>query len=158
MSEAKTCTFPLNVEQICEIIPHRYPFLLVDRVLEITEEGNVLGYKNVTINEPFFQGHFPGKPIMPGVLIIEALAQLGAVFVLSRPVNRGRVAYLMGVDNARFRRPVVPGDRLDLKLTDMRFKGSFGKVHGVASVDGKVAAEADILFSLAPEKEKESAM
>ncbi|HOE63201.1 MAG TPA: 3-hydroxyacyl-ACP dehydratase FabZ [Candidatus Sumerlaeota bacterium] len=150
MSEPKIYTPPLDVEQICEIIPHRFPFLLVDKVLNFDEQGNVEGYKNLTINEPFFQGHFPVKPIMPGVLVIEALAQMGAVFILAKPENRGRIAFLAGVDNARFRRPVVPGDRLDLKLCDMRLKGSFGKVHGIASVNGQIAAEADISFMLAP--------
>lgn len=152
MSELKIYKPPLDVEQICEIIPHRFPFLLVDRVLRYDDAGNVEGYKNVSINEPFFQGHFPVKPIMPGVLVIEALAQLGAVFILAKPENRGRIAFLAGVDNARFRRPVVPGDRLDLKLCDMRIKGSFGKVHGIASVNEQIAAEADISFMMAPKE------
>ena len=152
MSEPAVFTPPFDGETIRKIIPHRYPFLLVDRVLEFTPEGEILGYKNVTMNEPFFQGHFPGKPIMPGVLIIEALAQLGAVFILSKPENHGRLAFLLGVDGAKFRRPVVPGDRLDLKLTDLRIKTSFGKVHGIASVNGQVAAEVDISFALAPEE------
>ena len=142
----------MNVEQIKKIIPHRYPFLLVDRVVEVKGENEVIGYKNVTANEPFFQGHFPEKPIMPGVLIIEAMAQLGAVYLLSKPENQGRIAYLMGVDNAKFRHPVVPGDRLDMHLEMTRIRGKFGRVHGKATVDGKIAAEADVSFAIDRDK------
>lgn len=150
MSEIKIYTPPLDTEQIQEIIPHRYPFLLVDRVEEIKDDTIIRGYKNLTANEQFFQGHFPGKPIMPGVLIIEALAQLGAVYILAKPENQGRIAFFMTIENAKFRKPVVPGDRLDLELTILKIKSSYGKVHGVASVKGLVVAETDITFVLSP--------
>ncbi len=152
MKETEILIPPFDIEQIREIIPHRYPFLLVDRVLKFEGDKIIIGYKNISANEAFFQGHFPGKPIMPGVLIIEAMAQLGAVYILSKPQNRGRIAYFIGIDNARFRRPVVPGDRLDMKLTILKIRSSVGKVHGVATVNGQLAAEADISFALAPEE------
>jgi len=150
MSNVKIYTPPLDVEQICEIIPHRYPFLLIDRVEEIIDDETVRGYKNVTANEPFFQGHFPGKPIMPGVLILEAMAQLGAVYVLSKPEFQGRLAYFMSIDHAKFRRPVVPGDRLDITLTILKLRSSAGKVHGVACVKDQMVAEAELSFAFAP--------
>jgi 3-hydroxyacyl-[acyl-carrier-protein] dehydratase len=150
MSDVKIYTPPLDMEQIQEIIPHRYPFLLVDRVLEIKDDTIIRGYKNLTANEHFFQGHFPGKPIMPGVLIIEALAQLGAVYILAKPENQGRIAFFMTIENAKFRKPVVPGDRLDLELTILKMKSSFGKVRGVASVNDQVVAETELTFALAP--------
>lgn len=150
MSEVKIYTPPLDMEQIQEIIPHRYPFLLIDRVLEIKDDTIIRGYKNLSANEHFFQGHFPGKPIMPGVLIIEALAQLGAVYILAKPENQGRIAFFMTIENAKFRKPVIPGDRLDLELTVLKIKSSFGKVQGVASVNGQVVAEAEITFALGP--------
>jgi len=148
MTDSPIYTPPLDVEQIRRIIPHRYPFLLIDRVLTIEDDRIITGYKNLTANEPFFQGHFPRKPIMPGVLILEAMAQLGAVYVLAKPENQGRIAFLMGVDKAKFRRPVVPGDRLDFKLTILKMRSTFGKVHGVATVNGDMAAEAEISFAL----------
>lgn len=143
---------PLDITQIREILPHRYPFLLIDRVLEFNEEEQyMIGYKNVTANEPFFPGHFPQESVMPGVLIMEAMAQLGAVYILSRPENRGKIAYLMGIEEAKFRRPVVPGDRLDIRLETIKFKKSFGKMKGIATVEGKKAAEAIISFALGSE-------
>ena len=129
-------------------IPHRYPFLLVDRVLELELGKRGVGIKNVTINEPFFQGHFPGTPVMPGVLIIEALAQLGAVIVLGMPENKGKLAFLTGVDNVRFRRQVIPGDQLRLEVEMTRMRGPIGKGKGRALVDGEVAAEGGIMFYL----------
>ncbi len=134
-----------NIE-IQRIIPHRYPFLLVDRV-EVLEEGQrAVGTKAVTIDEPFFQGHFPSYPVMPGVLIAEALAQVGAVAVLCSPDHVGRIPFLAGLDNFRFKRQVVPGDVLRLDVTLSRVRANAGRGHGVATVDGEVAAEGDIMF------------
>jgi 3-hydroxyacyl-[acyl-carrier-protein] dehydratase len=138
----------MKVNEIMKRIPHRYPFLLVDRVLELELGKRGVGIKNVTINEPFFQGHFPGTPVMPGVLIIEALAQLGAVIVLGMPENKGKLAFLTGVDNVRFRRQVIPGDQLRLEVEMTRMRGPIGKGKGRALVDGEVAAEGEIMFYL----------
>lgn len=138
----------LNIDQIMEILPHRPPFLLVDRITECEPGQRASGIKCVTMNEPFFQGHFPGHPVMPGVLILEALAQTGAVAALSLPENKGKLALFGGVKNARFKRPVVPGDVLELscELTAWRSGVGFGK--GVARVDGKIAAQAELTFVL----------
>ena len=136
----------LDINAIQKIIPHRYPFLLVDRILEIA--GNkVIGIKNVTINEPFFQGHFPGYPIMPGVLIIEAMAQVGGVGALNIKANIGKLAYFLSIDNARFRKPVVPGDVLRIEIDLLKAKLNIMKTHGVAKVDNEVVAEADMIFA-----------
>ncbi len=137
----------LEADAIQRILPHRYPFLLLDRVLELTPERAV-GVKNVSANEPFFAGHFPGRPIMPGVLILEALAQLGAVAVLSRPENQGKLALFAGLDRVRFKRMVRPGDRLELEMVLERMHGRIGKGHGTARVEGELAAEGDFLFAL----------
>jgi 3-hydroxyacyl-[acyl-carrier-protein] dehydratase len=137
----------LEAEAIQKILPHRYPFLLVDRVLEVMSDG-AIGIKNVTINEPFFQGHFPGRPIMPGVLIIEALAQVGAVAILSRQENKDKLALFAGLDKVRFKRPVVPGDVLRLEVTLERMRGPVGRGRGEATVDGELAAKAEFLFAL----------
>lgn len=134
--------------EIMDRIPHRYPFLLIDGV-EILESGKkAVGCKNVTMNEPFFQGHFPQEPVMPGVLILEALAQVGAVLLLSEPDFQGKTAYFAGVDKARFRRKVVPGDVLRLEIEITKIRRSFGAGKGVATVNGEKAAEAEILFSI----------
>jgi 3-hydroxyacyl-[acyl-carrier-protein] dehydratase len=138
----------LNIQQIMEILPHRYPFLLVDRILELEAGQRAVGEKLVTINEPFFQGHFPGQPIMPGVLIIEALAQVGAVALLSMPEQQGRLALFAGIDGVRFRQPVYPGHVLRLEVTLDKLKRSVGKGSGIATVDGQEACSGQILFAL----------
>ncbi|MEF2292914.1 MULTISPECIES: 3-hydroxyacyl-ACP dehydratase FabZ [Virgibacillus] len=138
----------MDVEQIKEIIPHRYPFLLVDRVTEIEEGKRVAGLKNVTANEPFFQGHFPEYAVMPGVLIIDALAQLGAIAILGKEENRGKIGFLAGVDNCRFKRQVRPGDQLQMEVEILRLKGPIGKGKAVAKVDGELACEAEIMFAI----------
>ncbi|PRR79556.1 3-hydroxyacyl-[acyl-carrier-protein] dehydratase FabZ [Clostridium liquoris] len=136
----------LNIKDIMEILPHRYPFLLVDKIVQLEPGKKVVGYKNVTMDEYFFQGHFPGEPVMPGVLIIEALAQTGAVAVLSLDKFKGKIAYFAGINKARFRRKVVPGDTLKLEVELIKLKGSAGIGSAVATVDGEKAAEAEIMF------------
>ncbi|MBY7144700.1 3-hydroxyacyl-ACP dehydratase FabZ [Virgibacillus sp. NKC19-3] len=138
----------LDSEQIKELIPHRYPFLLVDKVTEMEEGKRVAGIKNVTANEPFFQGHFPGYAIMPGVLIVEAMAQVGAIAVLGIEENKGKLGFLAGVDKCRFKRQVKPGDQLKLEVEITRLKGPIGKGKGVATVDGQLACEAEITFAI----------
>jgi len=138
----------LDGKQIQDIIPHRYPFLLVDRILELEPGKRAVGIKQVSINEPFFQGHFPQYPVMPGVLITEALAQVGAVALLVAEENRGKLGFLAGLDGFRFRGQVKPGDTLTLEVEIIRMKGSIGKGRGVAKVDGSVVAEGEIMFAL----------
>ncbi|KZE63954.1 3-hydroxyacyl-ACP dehydratase FabZ [Fictibacillus halophilus] len=138
----------LTIEEIKEIIPHRYPFLLIDRILEVDEGQRAVGIKNVTANEEFFNGHFPEYPVMPGVLIVEALAQVGAVAMLKKEENRGKLAFFAGIDNCRFKKQVVPGDQLRLEVEMTRVRGSIGKGKGIATVDGQVACEVEITFAL----------
>jgi 3-hydroxyacyl-[acyl-carrier-protein] dehydratase len=138
----------MNINEIKKIIPHRYPFLLIDAVDELEPGKRAVGIKNVTVNEPFFQGHFPDRPIMPGVLIVEALAQVGAVAVLSLPENDGKLALFTGIDNFRFRRQVVPGDTLRLEIEMIKIKGPVGRARAAATVDGCIAAEGTIIFAL----------
>ncbi|SDS97730.1 3-hydroxyacyl-[acyl-carrier-protein] dehydratase [Paenibacillaceae bacterium GAS479] len=142
----------MNINEIMEVIPHRQPFLLVDRILEVEEGVRAVGIKNVSMNEPFFAGHFPGFPVMPGVLITEALAQVGAVAILKVDANRGKIGMLAGIDEFRFRGQVVPGDTLRLEVEIIRLKGIIGKGKATASVDGKVVAEGVIMFALTDAK------
>ena len=137
-------TLPLDYTAIERILPHRYPFLLVDRITELEPDKRIVGIKNVTVNEPFFQGHFPGHPIMPGVLIVEAMAQTAAVLVVSTygQESEGKLVYFMSIDDVRFRRPVFPGDRLELHVEKVQSRASVWKFSGKAIVEGKVAAEA----------------
>ena len=137
---------PLETAQIMQILPHRYPFLLIDRVVELEQGRRVVAIKNVSANEPQFTGHFPDRPIMPGVLMVEALAQTGAVAVLSLPENRGKLALFAGIDDCRFRRPVLPGDTLRLEVTMEKLARAFGRGRALASVDGQLAVEATITF------------
>ncbi|MCL1980059.1 MAG: 3-hydroxyacyl-ACP dehydratase FabZ [Proteobacteria bacterium] len=147
---ASDLQLPIDVNGIMAILPHRYPFLLVDRIVEVELGQSIVGIKNVTINEPFFQGHFPGEPVMPGVLILEAMAQVGSILAcLSSPELVGRLAYFAGLDKARFRRIVRPGDQLVLKLEMLKQKAKVIKVAGQALVDGQLAAEAELMASFA---------
>nr|WP_003334282.1 3-hydroxyacyl-ACP dehydratase FabZ [Brevibacillus laterosporus] len=149
--EEKRVEYPtiLDAVQIQEIIPHRYPFLLVDRIVEVEYGKRSVGLKNVTMNEPFFQGHFPGYPVMPGVLIVEALAQVGAVAILGKEENKGKLAFFAGIDNFRFKEQVKPGDTLLLEVVMTRVRGSVGKGNAVARVGEKVVAEGEIMFAIA---------
>jgi len=139
----------MDINAIVNCIPHRYPFLLVDRILEMEAERRIVAIKNVTMNEPFFQGHFPGAPVMPGVLIVEAMAQAGAVLLLHDMKERDdRLILFTGIDKARFRRPVVPGDQLRFTLDVLKRRTRAFKLKAIAEVDGKLAAEAEIMSSL----------
>jgi 3-hydroxyacyl-[acyl-carrier-protein] dehydratase len=137
-----TPTLPLEAAEIMRLIPHRYPSLMVDRVIELEPGQRAVGLKQVTANEPQFTGHFPGRPIMPGVLMVEALAQTAGVAVMTLDEYRGKLGLFAGIDECRFRRMVVPGDTLRLEVTVEKLRGMFGRVRGVASVDGEVAVEA----------------
>jgi 3-hydroxyacyl-[acyl-carrier-protein] dehydratase len=143
-AEAEDRVGEIGIERIMRMIPHRYPFLLIDKVVDVRSDTAAVGIKNVTINEPFFAGHFPQRPVMPGVLIIESMAQTAAVLVVQTLGARaeGKLVYFMSVDNARFRKPVVPGDRLRVQVTKQRNRGSVWKFAGEAYVDEKLVAEA----------------
>lgn len=137
-----------TAKEIMDIIPHRYPFLMIDSIEELEPGVRALGKKCVSVNEPYFQGHFPGNPVMPGVLIMEALAQVGAVAILSQPEWKGKTAYFAGIDKARFRRKVMPGDVLMLETTIIKVKGPVGVGRAVATVNGERTVEAELTFAI----------
>lgn len=140
-----------DIQDIMGFLPHRYPFLLIDRIVEFDRTKRVVALKNVTINEPFFQGHFPGAPIMPGVLVIEAMAQAGAVLMLSEmPDRENKLAVFTGIDNAKFRRSVVPGDQLRIEVDVLSFRPRAGRMAGKAYIDGKLACEATLTCMIVP--------
>lgn len=136
-----------DIHRIFELLPHRYPFLLVDRIVELVEDEKIVALKNVSINEPFFQGHFPQEPIMPGVLIVEAMGQAGGLLISATlpPTDRGRKFYFMGLDKVRFRKPVVPGDQLVMELSILKKRRSVVKMAGTAFVDQSIVAEAELM-------------
>jgi len=136
-----------GIHDIMRFLPHRYPFLLVDRIVELEPDKRIVGLKNVTINEPFFQGHFPGAPVMPGVLIIESMAQVAGVMIYrDLPDREKKLIYFAGIESAKFRRPVLPGDQLRIEMEMLNRRSNFGKMQGRATVDGKLVAEAVVLF------------
>ncbi|GAA0700843.1 3-hydroxyacyl-ACP dehydratase FabZ [Paraclostridium ghonii] len=138
----------LNIDQIKELIPHRYPFLLVDKVVELEEGKRAVGIKNVSVNEPFFQGHFPEYPIMPGVLIIEALAQVGAVAMMSIDENKGKLGVFAGIDKVRFKKEVRPGDTLRMEVEMLSLRRNIGKANASAYVDGELVCRGELMFAL----------
>ena len=152
MSDASSSpTVPLDIQQIMRLLPHRYPFLLIDRVLEVKPRERIVVLKNVTVNEPHFQGHFPDFPLMPGVLIVEAIAQAGGALLLNEiPDRDGKLMVFTGIDGAKFRRPVTPGDQLRIEVKVLQWRSRAVKMHGVATVDGKVACEATVMCQLVP--------
>jgi 3-hydroxyacyl-[acyl-carrier-protein] dehydratase len=146
--EAQPAASALSSREIQEIIPHRFPMLMVDKIVELEPGQRAVGIKNVSGNEPFFAGHFPGYPVMPGVLIIEAMAQVGAVALLGMPENKGKIAFFAGVDEVRFKRQVVPGDTLRLEVTLTRVRGPIGQGTGEAIVDGQLACRGSFMFAI----------
>jgi 3-hydroxyacyl-[acyl-carrier-protein] dehydratase len=138
----------MDIQKLMQVLPHRYPMLLVDRITHFTPMKRATGYKNLSINEQFFQGHFPGQPLMPGVYMIEALAQLGGTIILGRDDFQRKTAVLTGIHNAKFRRPVVPGDRLDMETELLRARSNMGWVKAEAKVDGKLVCGAELMFAV----------
>jgi beta-hydroxyacyl-ACP dehydratase FabZ len=138
----------LYTNMIMRILPHRYPFLLIDRIVSLEKGKRAVGIKNVSVNEQFFIGHFPGRPVMPGVLLIEAMAQVGGVLMLAPEENRGKIAYFMAADNVKFRKTVVPGDQLIIEVQVGKVRSKTGQVHTKAFVEDKIVAEADLMFAL----------
>jgi beta-hydroxyacyl-ACP dehydratase FabZ len=138
-----------DIHDIMRFLPHRYPFLLVDRIVELEADKRIVGLKNVTINEQFFQGHFPGAPVMPGVLIIESMAQVAGMMIFrDMPDKENKLIYFTGIENAKFRKPVLPGDQLRIEMELLKRRQNFGKMLGKATVDGKLVAEAIVLFAV----------
>jgi UDP-3-O-[3-hydroxymyristoyl] N-acetylglucosamine deacetylase/3-hydroxyacyl-[acyl-carrier-protein] dehydratase len=138
-----------DIQDIMKVLPHRYPFLLVDRILEVEPGKRIVGLKNVTINEPFFQGHFPGHPVMPGVLIVEAMAQTGGMMLMDAVEDpQSKVVYFMSLDGVKFRKPVVPGDQLRFELEMLKFRGKTCRMRGVAYVEGQPVAEAEMMAAI----------
>ncbi len=147
----------MDINEIMAILPHRYPFLLIDRVLEVERKRRIVALKNVSINEPHFQGHFPGYPIMPGVLMVEAIAQAGGALLLTEYEDReDRLMVFTNIENAKFRRPVVPGDQLRIEVTVLNWRTSAVKMRGVATVDGKIACEATVMCALTSRRPKQT--
>jgi 3-hydroxyacyl-[acyl-carrier-protein] dehydratase len=148
----------MDIVEIMSILPHRYPFLLIDRVVEMERKQRIVAIKNVTLNEPHFQGHFPDYPIMPGVLMVEAIAQAGGALLLTEiPDRADKLMVFTGIDNAKFRRPVVPGDQLRIEVTVLQWRSRAVKMLGIATVDGKVACEATVMCQLVPRGPKKAA-
>ncbi len=146
--ERMTQQSELDIHAIQKILPHRPPFLLIDRIIDLVEDTRAVGLKNVTMNDDFFVGHFPNRPVMPGVLIIEAMAQVGGVLMLSKPENHGKLAYFMSIDRVKFRKPVVPGDQLILEVEVVKLRTKTGQMRGRAFVDGKLVSESELMFSI----------
>lgn len=147
----------LNIQEILEFLPHRYPFLLIDRVVEFERTRRLVAIKNVTINEPFFQGHFPGYPIMPGVLVVEAMAQAGGIILMHELPDRAeKLVVFTGIERAKFRRPVTPGDQLRIEIDVLSFRPRAGRIQGRALVDGKLACEATLTCQVVPRKREQS--
>jgi 3-hydroxyacyl-[acyl-carrier-protein] dehydratase len=142
----------LDIKEIMKVLPHRFPFLMVDRIIELEENKRAVGIKNVTINEPFFQGHYPGFPVMPGVMIAETMAQVGGIMMMSSLKDAKYIPLLAGFENFKFRKPVIPGDQLRVEAELVFLRGFLGKVKAKASVEGKTVAEGEITFALIEEK------
>ena len=147
--EGECCMAEMDISEIMKVLPHRYPMLLVDRIVECDNEKRIVGIKNVTMNEPFFQGHFPGHPVMPGVLIVEAMAQTGGLLLLDQVDDaEGKIVYFMSLDGVKFRRPVIPGDQLRFEVEMLKFRGKTCRMKGVAYVAGQPVAEAEMMAAI----------